>query len=67
VRLIARTLQDLPPGNHLLPLPIPRSGTLGIGLIEGWRGPVLWRSSWTPRRRSGAAIRTILVAELAAA
>jgi len=41
VRLIARTLQDLPPGNHLLPLPIPRSGTLGIGLIEGWRGPVL--------------------------
>jgi Ni,Fe-hydrogenase III large subunit len=39
-RLIQRLLQTLPEGPHITPVPVPEAGTLGVGLIEGWRGPV---------------------------
>jgi Ni,Fe-hydrogenase III large subunit len=34
-------LGQLPGGPHLETMSIPPDGALGIGLIEGWRGPVL--------------------------
>ena len=40
-RLIGSLLGDLPPGVARTLLEVPRSAALGIGLIEGWRGPVL--------------------------
>jgi Ni,Fe-hydrogenase III large subunit/Ni,Fe-hydrogenase III component G len=40
-RLIERILGALPAGPHRTPLHIPADGTVGAGLIEGWRGPVL--------------------------
>ncbi len=39
-RLIESILAGLPPGPHSTPVPEPRNGALGVGLIEGWRGPV---------------------------
>jgi Ni,Fe-hydrogenase III large subunit len=38
--LVERILEELPTGSHLAALPVPAAGTLGAGLIEGWRGPV---------------------------
>jgi Ni,Fe-hydrogenase III large subunit len=38
-RLIERLLETLPPGPHAAPIHAPAAGKLGIGLIEGWRGP----------------------------
>jgi Ni,Fe-hydrogenase III large subunit len=40
-RLIGHLLLNLPGGPHKEELPVPDSGRLGAGLIEGWRGPVL--------------------------
>jgi len=40
-RLVRLILERLPPGPHQLGVPEPAAGALGIGLIEGWRGPVL--------------------------
>jgi len=39
-RLMQRILRQLPTGLHHVGLPIPTEGALGIGMIEGWRGPV---------------------------
>ena len=39
-RLAQQILNALPPGSHLEPVSVPAAGTLGAGLIEGWRGPV---------------------------
>jgi len=39
--LIRRILDALPPGPHLAPVHPPADQSVGIGLIEGWRGPVL--------------------------
>ena len=39
-RLIPEMLRALPDGVHLTPVPTPSAGTIGAGLIEGWRGPV---------------------------
>jgi Ni,Fe-hydrogenase III large subunit len=39
--LISRTLRSLPPGEHRVPVEVGGRGGIGIGLIEGWRGPVL--------------------------
>ena len=40
-RLLGRLLSDLPPGQHAIEAPAPADGAFGVGLIEGWRGPVL--------------------------
>jgi Ni,Fe-hydrogenase III large subunit len=40
-RLVQRILEALPPGPHIAPVRAPADGTVGVGLIEGWRGPVL--------------------------
>ncbi|HVN98872.1 MAG TPA: hypothetical protein VMT49_02420, partial [Steroidobacteraceae bacterium] len=40
IRLATRLLGELPAGTVRVPVPSPPAG-LGIGLIEGWRGPVL--------------------------
>ncbi len=40
-RWVASLLEGLPSGSYLAAVPVPPEGSLGIGLIEGWRGPVL--------------------------
>jgi len=40
LRLCRKILEELPPGPVLAPLPEVPEGGLGIGLVEGWRGPV---------------------------
>jgi Ni,Fe-hydrogenase III large subunit len=40
-RIIDRLLAELPAGAHKETVPCPPAGALGMGLIEGWRGPVL--------------------------
>jgi len=40
-RLVQRILDALPAGPHLASVRLPSDGSIGIGLIEGWRGPVL--------------------------
>jgi Ni,Fe-hydrogenase III large subunit len=40
-RWVERVLKELPSGPRLEAVPTPAEGALGIGLIEGWRGPVL--------------------------
>jgi Ni,Fe-hydrogenase III large subunit/Ni,Fe-hydrogenase III component G len=39
-RLIQLFLREPPEGPHSTPVRVPADGTVGIGLIEGWRGPV---------------------------
>jgi Ni,Fe-hydrogenase III large subunit len=39
--LIERLIAGLPAGSYRKPVPLPPAGALGVGLIEGWRGPVL--------------------------
>jgi Ni,Fe-hydrogenase III large subunit len=39
--IIQRLLAGLPAGAYRETVPLPPAGALGIGLIEGWRGPVL--------------------------
>ena len=41
VRLIERITAGIPAGSCLEAVDIPAAGSLGIGAIEGWRGPVL--------------------------
>jgi Ni,Fe-hydrogenase III large subunit len=41
IRLARRIVQQLPEGGHRRPVAVPEEGSWGIGLIEGWRGPVL--------------------------
>jgi Ni,Fe-hydrogenase III large subunit len=41
VRLVRRIVEHLPEGGHCSPMASPEAGSSGIGLIEGWRGPVL--------------------------
>jgi Ni,Fe-hydrogenase III large subunit len=40
IRLVRRILSDLDPGAHVIPMPDPDPGVFGVGLVEGWRGPV---------------------------
>ena len=39
-RLVRVLLKHLPGGSHCGEVAIPCAGSMGIGLIEGWRGPV---------------------------
>ncbi len=39
-RLLQRMLRELPSGSHRIGLPSVRAGDFGVGMIEGWRGPV---------------------------
>lgn len=41
LRLCRALLQDLPAGATSSDLPAPTAHSLGLGLVEGWRGPVL--------------------------
>jgi Ni,Fe-hydrogenase III large subunit len=41
VRLVRQIVKDLPPGDHRSSMSLPAASSFGIGLIEGWRGPVL--------------------------
>src|SRR5215472_15103939 len=41
VRLIERLTAELPPGPRVEAVGLPAAGSIGIGAIEGWRGPVL--------------------------
>jgi len=40
-RLLRRILEMLPAGPHIGDVSAPADGAVGVGLIEGWRGPVL--------------------------
>lgn len=40
-RLVAEILRNLPDGPHRLEPGVPASDTLAVGVIEGWRGPVI--------------------------
>jgi Ni,Fe-hydrogenase III large subunit len=40
IRLVQRILAQLPPGTHQTALSIPNEDAFGVGMIEGWRGPV---------------------------
>jgi len=40
-RLIQRLIAGLPSGAYQDAVPVPPAGAVGVGLIEGWRGPVL--------------------------
>ncbi len=41
IRLVQSFINHLPSGPHRSPVPLPKEGACGLGLIEGWRGPVL--------------------------
>lgn len=41
IRLVKLIVQQMPTGIHQVVASVPDEGSLGIGLIEGWRGPVL--------------------------
>ena len=41
LRLVRELLRAMPAGACAIDLPVPPAGALGIGLIEGWRGPVV--------------------------
>lgn len=40
VRLIVKIVRELPFGSHHVTISTPQPGRLGVGTIEGWRGPV---------------------------
>jgi Ni,Fe-hydrogenase III large subunit len=52
-RLVAGILAALPAGAHRNQVPVPAAERLGIGLIEGWRGPVLVALVASPDGRIG--------------
>jgi Ni,Fe-hydrogenase III large subunit len=40
-RVMQRILSHLPSGSHHTEVSVPDEGAFGIGMIEGWRGPVV--------------------------
>jgi Ni,Fe-hydrogenase III large subunit len=38
--LLQQLLSTLPPGEHRAVVRAPAAGAFGLGLVEGWRGPV---------------------------
>ena len=41
LRLVRQILRSLPSGAHAVPVSVPAAGSVGVGLVEGWRGPVV--------------------------
>ena len=41
LRLLRDLLGTLPGGNHAARVIVPPAGAVGVGLVEGWRGPVV--------------------------
>jgi Ni,Fe-hydrogenase III large subunit len=41
LRLVAAISSRLPPGDARAGVAVPAAGTAGVGLVEGWRGPVM--------------------------
>ena len=41
LRLVGAIVESLPAGESRVDVAVPAAGTAGVGLIEGWRGPVL--------------------------
>jgi Ni,Fe-hydrogenase III large subunit len=41
LRLVRNILGRLPAGAHSIEVPVPSSDAAAVGLIEGWRGPVV--------------------------
>jgi Ni,Fe-hydrogenase III large subunit len=41
MRLVSAILRHLPAGPHRAPAQVPAEGTAAVGLVEGWRGPVV--------------------------
>jgi len=41
LRLVENIVKDLPSGGWRVEVPVPSVGSAGIGVIEGWRGPIL--------------------------
>jgi Ni,Fe-hydrogenase III large subunit len=39
-RLLQQILEGLPTGSHLATVSIPNEDAFGVGMIEGWRGPI---------------------------
>ncbi len=39
-RLSQQIVRELPAGPHQMTIAVPHEGSLGVGMIEGWRGPV---------------------------
>jgi Ni,Fe-hydrogenase III large subunit/Ni,Fe-hydrogenase III component G len=42
IRLLRQMLEELPPGEVLIPFTPPVQGRCGFSLIEGWRGEIVW-------------------------
>jgi Ni,Fe-hydrogenase III large subunit/Ni,Fe-hydrogenase III component G len=47
--LMQRIVNALPTGPHCIAIPTPPDGRIGVGVIEGWRGPVLVALESGPR------------------
>jgi Ni,Fe-hydrogenase III large subunit/Ni,Fe-hydrogenase III component G len=41
LRVVTEIAEHLPPGGPGVGIPVPPAGSAGIGLVEGWRGPVM--------------------------
>jgi Ni,Fe-hydrogenase III large subunit len=41
LRLVRQILRTMPSGAHAVPVNVPAAGSVGVGLVEGWRGPVV--------------------------
>ena len=41
LRVVTKIAKHLPPGDPRVGIAVPPAGTAGIGLVEGWRGPVM--------------------------
>jgi Ni,Fe-hydrogenase III large subunit len=41
LRLVGNIVKDLPGGESRVDVSVPASGAAGVGLVEGWRGPVM--------------------------
>ncbi len=41
LRVVTNIAKHLPPGDPRVGIAVPPAGSAGIGLVEGWRGPVM--------------------------